>query len=539
MPFVSANVIVIDPPTVITFGDELLETLLKMNELEWRQVTKLADIQAGIGAAEKAIKSGQYTGPALQRIQELRNVLKSKEAAMTGGGAAAVAASPFATQALIGAAQVGGFLAVLTNWGDVFGTAGHDMTEEEHRQWMEANIAPIDNTFYHVAGNYFWLTELYMDLFNDGYYTYENRAEKKAHYWELTQRGWNDIGEWFSGLFGSDPGPQVLPAVGMVQLLKMMECEEVGTYGPGIGMLANSTIYKVPMNTYVPGEMGTYAKKQQNAEGRTVIEMMGGWWHSNGQYIYYVPRIFTSSGSRNYDLIIIVYNTMRSGDPTRKPYDVMIMQVTCGGSGQINYMSPMFSEYITTTQEAFALAEMPYINSINALQEQINNLENKLDNLVIQFPHIENATGDPYIDFYEWTKLLPQWNPVATVVTDPDTGTGTQTCQKCAKSPCECGTKTDEDDDKDKDNSHFHLFPFCIPFDVVDMIKGLSSTPEAPRWEIPFALPGFLAEFMGQETEIIVVDLSFLEQIMPLVRLLILAVFIMMLARATSGFIKW
>ena len=87
--------------------------------------------------------------------------------------------------------------------------------------------------------------------------------------------------------------------------------------------------------------------------------------------------------------------------------------------------------------------------------------------------------------------------------------------------------------------AHFHLFPFCIPFDVVNMVKGLRETPAAPRWEIPLALPSELAAASGKQTEIITFDLSFLEPIMPFVRLMILLMFVIGLAKSTSSFIKW
>jgi hypothetical protein len=85
----------------------------------------------------------------------------------------------------------------------------------------------------------------------------------------------------------------------------------------------------------------------------------------------------------------------------------------------------------------------------------------------------------------------------------------------------------------------FHFFPFCIPFDVVNIIRGLAAVPEAPRWEIPLTLPSALAAFGGRDAETIVIDLSFLEQIMLFVRLLILAGFILLLAKVTSSYIKW
>jgi hypothetical protein len=71
------------------------------------------------------------------------------------------------------------------------------------------------------------------------------------------------------------------------------------------------------------------------------------------------------------------------------------------------------------------------------------------------------------------------------------------------------------------------------------MIRGLMAVPEAPRWEIPFAVPSALAEVMGQDVIYMDVDLSFLEQIMPFVRLLILLGFVLGLVKLTPMIIKW
>ena len=120
--------------------------------------------------------------------------------------------------------------------------------------------------------------------------------------------------------------------------------------------------------------------------------------------------------------------------------------------------------------------------------------------------------------------------PYPNIVSDPNANTNPQ-------------PKPDPDPDTKPElpetPAHFHLFPFCIPFDVVNMIKGLRETPTAPRWEIPLALPTALAAVSNKTEEIITVDLSFLEDIMPFVRMMILLMFVFGLAKATSMFIKW
>jgi hypothetical protein len=190
-------------------------------------------------------------------------------------------------------------------------------------------------------------------------------------------------------------------------------------------------------------------------------------------------------------------------------------------------------ERVFTYKEKLGMPPVNYINEIEEIRKKLDLLEDKLDNqdrIIIEMPYID-PTGDPYKDLWKWLEEFKMWEPFENIDTSTGTGTGNDTGTGT-------GTEQKKDDDDD-DNRHFHLFPFCIPFDVVDMVKGLRNTPEAPRWEIPIALPAMLASFMGRDAETIVVDLGFLGSIMPFVRLLILAAFIMILAKATSSFIKW
>lgn len=76
------------------------------------------------------------------------------------------------------------------------------------------------------------------------------------------------------------------------------------------------------------------------------------------------------------------------------------------------------------------------------------------------------------------------------------------------------------------------VFPFCIPFDIISMVKSLDETPEAPRFEIPFKYGDYIDEK-------IIVDLSVVNTLIPFVRLFILMDFVIGLAWATSRVIKW
>jgi hypothetical protein len=76
------------------------------------------------------------------------------------------------------------------------------------------------------------------------------------------------------------------------------------------------------------------------------------------------------------------------------------------------------------------------------------------------------------------------------------------------------------------------VFPFSIPFDFIDMVSMLRRPPQAPVFEIPLVYPGVFEE-------VIVVDFSIVEDIVPLVRFLILAQTVVFLAWVTSKVIKW
>jgi len=83
-----------------------------------------------------------------------------------------------------------------------------------------------------------------------------------------------------------------------------------------------------------------------------------------------------------------------------------------------------------------------------------------------------------------------------------------------------------------KSNRFVTVFPFCLPFDLIEMISLLKCEPKAPEFVIPFEWPGVF-------TEEIRVSFDFLNPIMPLVRMLFLLGFAVGLIKLTSTVIKW
>lgn len=58
------------------------------------------------------------------------------------------------------------------------------------------------------------------------------------------------------------------------------------------------------------------------------------------------------------------------------------------------------------------------------------------------------------------------------------------------------------------------MFPFCLPFDLIDFIKVLDAPAEAPKFTIPFKYP----TRSGTATYDIVIDLSSFNSVAELLR---------------------
>lgn len=96
--------------------------------------------------------------------------------------------------------------------------------------------------------------------------------------------------------------------------------------------------------------------------------------------------------------------------------------------------------------------------------------------------------------------------------------------------------KPDKDDDDSKKNYARDLqkiFPFCIPFDIVDCFRLFNAEPETPRVEIPLHFG------IVEKDYTIVIDLKDFDNVALLLRSTLLIVFVVGLGFATRNVIKW
>jgi len=75
------------------------------------------------------------------------------------------------------------------------------------------------------------------------------------------------------------------------------------------------------------------------------------------------------------------------------------------------------------------------------------------------------------------------------------------------------------------------FFPFCIPFDLYNMMQALCAEPEAPKFQ-------FATSFLGQ-VYTVDIDLSAWDNVAATIRYMVVAIYIVALAIATRKFIKW
>lgn len=76
------------------------------------------------------------------------------------------------------------------------------------------------------------------------------------------------------------------------------------------------------------------------------------------------------------------------------------------------------------------------------------------------------------------------------------------------------------------------VFPFCIPFDLIDLIGVLDAEPAAPRWEIPIKAPLYGIDYT------FVLDMSDFEQLAVIFRTFETALFILGLILLSRGLIR-
>ncbi|TCL59977.1 hypothetical protein EDD76_103168 [Kineothrix alysoides] len=77
------------------------------------------------------------------------------------------------------------------------------------------------------------------------------------------------------------------------------------------------------------------------------------------------------------------------------------------------------------------------------------------------------------------------------------------------------------------------IFPFCIPFDIIDLFRVLEATPVAPRWELPIRADTFHINYT------FVIDMAEFESLAKIFRTCETILFILGLALITGKVIKW
>lgn len=77
------------------------------------------------------------------------------------------------------------------------------------------------------------------------------------------------------------------------------------------------------------------------------------------------------------------------------------------------------------------------------------------------------------------------------------------------------------------------VFPFCVPFDLVALLKTLSAEAKTPKFEVPIDFPAIDYQYT------LVIDLSFLDSAAQVFRACITVSFILALISITPKMIKW
>lgn len=179
---------------------------------------------------------------------------------------------------------------------------------------------------------------------------------------------------------------------------------------------------------------------------------------------------------------------------------------------------PMIFSSITGKPLASSALQDMYARMKNAYQTQIK-------------PQIETST-DTETNTETYTQVMTE--TVTKTETEPITGTEPAPTPTPTPTP-EPETTPEEapPDIADYKTDLRMIFPFCIPFDFIDLLQTLDAEPEAPCFEIPFVVP-----MLGID-ERYEMDLSIFDDTMEIIRKLELIGFIITLMFITYKSIKW
>lgn len=140
--------------------------------------------------------------------------------------------------------------------------------------------------------------------------------------------------------------------------------------------------------------------------------------------------------------------------------------------------------------------------------------------------------------------LLPDAVPVSPTVPDPGLDPIYYPHPNAHPLPTTPGTKPDPGTDPtpgtdpDVDMSSYKvdlqgIFPFCIPFDFIALLKALDAEPVAPCFDFPVVIPA-----LGYE-ETVKLDMAIFDDVAEVMRLCETVSFIIFLMFVTSKVIKW
>lgn len=300
----------------------------------------------------------------------------------------------------------------------------------------------------------------------------------------------------------------VLNGVTNVNLLECSSSERVAAYFTGIG--SNLHCSQSMRYTSYNNKYGTF---RETASGSSVV-----YSSYNDTFVYRCNfPVFSTSTD--------MYAYLETGD------DSLAINKAKTDLGVLITCTPEIISPLVDKQLSPSVLQSTYTGMKSAYQTQIK-------------PQLETDTDTAtntktYQDVM--TEVITETVPGTSTGTDtgtetePDTGTtpGTGTGSGTGT---DTGTGTESDEDIDIENYKVDLrqvFPFCIPFDFIALLRVLDAEPETPRFEIPFVVPS-----VGID-ETFVIDLSMFDDVMEVIRVFELVSFVLGLMLLTGKVIKW
>lgn len=233
--------------------------------------------------------------------------------------------------------------------------------------------------------------------------------------------------------------------------------------------------------------------------------------------------------------------------------------IPCGGGVYASNI-PVFNASDATSMNAYALTgdDSGCLNKEETQKlvwADMNTLANALPSTLSPFATLPEGKAikatalKDYVD--DMTSYKSTASPSDLANPDTQTQTATQTAQKAVeKNTVDTKTDTDEKEEEkpifvppsttpiDIDGSEVTrdwrlVFPFCIPFDIIDLFTTLIAEPVAPRFEFPMQFPDYGIDYT------FVIDFNDFEVLAKVFRTCETALFILSLCILTGKVIKW